>query len=201
MNRADFSNTSHAHRGSLQGEARRREVKPRWQLCRERGASADDILQMFMIRTPPVPVLKILRGLDIDVRALDHDPGWDGAVDGSAEPATIWYSRAVAPVRQRFTLAHELGHLLLHPLTRTFRDRTNEASVKAHVQERQADSFAAELLMPSWLLTRFVEVANAETKRLAALFQVSRAAMARRLITIYGPHATREHSATSPHTR
>jgi Zn-dependent peptidase ImmA (M78 family) len=64
-----------------------------------------------------------------------------------------------ARVRQRFTIAHELGHLLMHRYTSPhadnkfqvrFRDETSSAgSVR---EEVEANQFAAELLMPEHLI-------------------------------------------------
>ncbi|WP_168200633.1 ImmA/IrrE family metallo-endopeptidase [Allokutzneria sp. NRRL B-24872] len=42
-------------------------------------------------------------------------------------------------LRQRFSVAHELGHLVLHP----------DAAPGSRVHESEADAFAAELLMPA----------------------------------------------------
>ena len=54
--------------------------------------------------------------------------------------------------RPRFTIAHEIGHLLLHanrPLAR----RAQSETVPAYkCSEWQADQFAAEVLMPFWQL-------------------------------------------------
>jgi Zn-dependent peptidase ImmA (M78 family) len=53
---------------------------------------------------------------------------------------------------QRFTIAHELGHWYLHKGTLFFRERpmfdTAFAVTKKPLMEREADTFAAELLMP-----------------------------------------------------
>lgn len=74
-----------------------------------------------------VPVL----GLPYSVDALDAFCAWR---DGTPVVAVL----AGAPGdRLRFSVAHELGHLLLHPT----RPRQGDA-------EREADEFAAELLMP-----------------------------------------------------
>lgn len=72
-------------------------------------------------------------------------------------------------VRQRFTVAHELGHLLLHDYTTPhadsgfkvrFRDlRSSDGSVK---EEIEANQFAAELLMPSALVLKRVRAAGLE---------------------------------------
>ena len=60
-----------------------------------------------------------------------------------------------APVRQRFTIAHELGHLVLHHfkaphadgrLQVRFRDKKSAQGYDR--EEIQANQFAAELLMP-----------------------------------------------------
>lgn len=54
--------------------------------------------------------------------------------------------------RQRFTLAHEIGHWVLHPDGEHFRDsvihKLNHKDPRRPLEEREADAFAAELLMP-----------------------------------------------------
>ena len=64
-----------------------------------------------------------------------------------------------ARTRQNFTLAHELGHLLLHGYStphadRTFKLRYRKASdaTGSVLEEIEANQFAAELLMPEELL-------------------------------------------------
>ena len=65
-----------------------------------------------------------------------------------------------APVRQNFTTAHELGHLLIHDqeqlhVDRDFRIRLRDdvSSQGTDEAEREANLFAASLLMPK----RFLE--------------------------------------------
>jgi hypothetical protein len=56
---------------------------------------------------------------------------------------------------QRFTLAHEIGHLHLHPGKIYFRDRELSApGVHREYVEVEADAFAAEFLMPRVFLIR-----------------------------------------------
>lgn len=100
-----------------------------------------------------------------------------------------------AATRQRFTIAHELGHLLLHETramivdTHVYR-RDEVSSMGTKKEEREANAFAAELLMPR----DFVEVvfdtvlmeqpaitASQLVSRLAADFEVSEQAMGIRL--------------------
>lgn len=56
--------------------------------------------------------------------------------------------------RDRFTLAHELGHLLIHADVKPqFARRSSEGEVKTYMtSEWQADCFAGELLMPAGIL-------------------------------------------------
>lgn len=52
--------------------------------------------------------------------------------------------------RLRFTCAHELGHFILHgKLLTAFRDTTAEPQQGRDLHEREADHFAAALLMPA----------------------------------------------------
>src|SRR5689334_9596460 len=62
-------------------------------------------------------------------------------------------------VRQRFTMAHELAHLLLHGYTAAHADRGFKVRLRdSHsaegrvLEEIEANNFAAELLMPEPLL-------------------------------------------------
>jgi Zn-dependent peptidase ImmA (M78 family) len=61
-----------------------------------------------------------------------------------------------APVRQRFTIAHEIGHLIMHKGTPVFVDRlirVDRRDGTTSKQERDANAFAAELLMPRGFIT------------------------------------------------
>lgn len=104
--------------------------------------------------------------------------------DGSM---TIVYNRAHARTRQRFTIAHEIGHFIFH------RDRLNEGvsdtlafradpsylpnPAIGREQEWQANNFAANLLVPErWL--KAAQAANFRTVgELAPRFEVSPAVM------------------------
>ncbi len=59
---------------------------------------------------------------------------------------------------RRFTLAHELGHWILHPAVVLLRERPLNGSerddYKRPHEEVEADAFAAELLMPTKLLKK-----------------------------------------------
>jgi Zn-dependent peptidase ImmA (M78 family) len=95
----------------------------------------------------PISLYKIIRYLEAqhDLEVLRFPLG---AVDGLLVMVeglpTIGFNGDTAWVRRRFTIAHEVGHLLLgHTCSELDIDKDNEA---------EANQFAAELLMPLALL-------------------------------------------------
>jgi Zn-dependent peptidase ImmA (M78 family) len=92
----------------------------------------------------------------------------------------IGINRDDAPVRRRFTLAHELKHVLDHPfVSHAYLDRQGRPSEKR--AEAMCDYFAACLLMPRpWVKQAWVNGIQ-DQRMLAQLFGVSEAAMALRL--------------------
>ena len=109
----------------------------------------------------------------IDVRALveqfatikvQHLPGVDGVTVGlnrlGVRP-TIYLEPATPPRRQRFTLAHELGHILIPWHKGTIFDELNveeNADPTFYRMEQEANRFAVELLMPElWCRQRIGE--------------------------------------------
>lgn len=101
------------------------------------------------------------------------------------------------PHRRRFSLAHEIGHYLLHreqarvfvdaaPVF--FRDDTSSAGTKR--QEVEANAFAAELLIPAAALRERVEhqtvdlYDDAAVHRLARAFGVSAQALTIKLVRL-----------------
>ena len=94
-----------------------------------------------------------------------------GILQSSRTEATMWVNASDHPVRRRFTIAHELGHLLLHTIGIQFRDHAFGPS--SDWKENQANEFAASLLMPLWMLEPIVTGSRRTTKDLAELFEVS----------------------------
>ncbi|MBV8368568.1 MAG: ImmA/IrrE family metallo-endopeptidase [Candidatus Eremiobacteraeota bacterium] len=104
-------------------------------------------------------------------------------------------------VRQRFTIAHELGHFRLHvgrPLLLetsathfSLNERRTGGEVPSPYEEAQANRFAAELLMPrSTVEHLFKENFNRATNELLLLrllanaFEVSSSAIQYRLVNL-----------------
>ncbi|MHB1210605.1 MAG: ImmA/IrrE family metallo-endopeptidase [Acidimicrobiales bacterium] len=105
--------------------------------------------------------------------------------------ASIYVNADDAPVRKRFTIAHELAHLVLHFTAGDIEFIDNADSFRSAIdpnaewteerrREWEANVFAAALLMPEELVRRkWRDIGDAGG--LAEWFQVSRTAMSLRL--------------------
>lgn len=139
----------------------------------------------------PIPVYDIMRelGLKLGFEAMDDNiSGWiERTGDGYSVAVNVNHPN----VRQRFTAAHELGHYIYHRDllgdgvgdTRAYRaegsDRPNSSVLPIH--ERQANSFAANLLMPRKAITLLREQGITDAEKMAERFEVSKQAMCIRL--------------------
>lgn len=107
---------------------------------------------------PPIPVESIAFALGVD-RIHRLPLVEDGRLELHAGRATIYLRDDVPVARQRFTLAHELGHLVLAGPERELVARRMEG-VRFSSEERFCDQFAAALLMPSkWIHSEFAGAA------------------------------------------
>jgi len=118
-------------------------------------SAAEQLLARLNVREVPTPIEEIARALDILIsRAPSAE--FSGLLIRKNGRALIGVNSSEAPVRQRFTIAHEIAHFILHPQKDAFvdfRKETNEGEVKPP-RERHADMFAAALLMPRKSLLR-----------------------------------------------
>ncbi|MFJ7231485.1 ImmA/IrrE family metallo-endopeptidase [Streptomyces tendae] len=103
---------------------------------------------------------------DLGSGRLDAVSQWDGT-----QPPLILANHHAPADRYRFSLAHELGHLVLH-----------QSPGDSAIQERQADEFAAEFLMPARdIRSAFTPRVDLELlARLKREWKVSMAALLRR---------------------
>ena len=73
---------------------------------------------------------------------------------------TVIVNMDSARTRQKFTLAHELGHIIIPWHLGTFIDKVDENNVNSNMEywvlEREANRFASELLMPfDWIYSLY----------------------------------------------
>ncbi|WP_237673676.1 ImmA/IrrE family metallo-endopeptidase [Vreelandella profundi] len=92
------------------------------------------------------------------------------------------YNKSEVNSRQRFTQAHELGHVVLgHVRNGSSPKRDNNFAVRTNDKEEiEANQFAAELLMPEEYVRTAVK-REFNINKLASLFDVSTTAMHYRL--------------------
>lgn len=118
-----------------------------------------ELLATHDITAAPVPVERIAKaqGARIFHQSLEDDIS--GFLYRDEVQAVIGINTHHAPVRQNFTTAHELGHLLLHDqeqlhIDHSFRVRLRDdvSSQGTDEAEREANLFAATLLMPKEFL-------------------------------------------------
>lgn len=146
-----------------------------------------DLVRQVLPSTPLGKGVRIIREPMAVISA-----GFEGALLRNPEDPTDWgvfYNAAARPERQRFTIAHELGHFVLH------RDGTSsfqcdKESVHTGVDtlariEREADDFAGNLLIPGDVLRAQIASRPIDFHRLSDLahrFAVSLEAMCIRFI-------------------
>jgi Zn-dependent peptidase ImmA (M78 family) len=161
-------------------------------------AQAQQLLLQFGIDEPPIPVERIVRHLGLKLEATEFGDDVSGILVVEAGRGIIGVNSSHSRVRQRFSIAHELGHFVLHSANaRLFIDkkyfaafRDSRSSTGENKREREANAFAAALLMPTDLVTRIVDhhqfdlADDAYVETLANLFQVSKQAMTIRMVNL-----------------
>ncbi|GHU12133.1 hypothetical protein AGMMS50225_19330 [Betaproteobacteria bacterium] len=107
-----------------------------------------------------------------------NDDAFEGMLARDPADHEVWaiaYNGMVTPERQRFTIAHELGHFILHRGERQRFDCDKE-SVHTGIEglrqiEREADDFASNLLMPGDLLRDWTSNQHVDLHVLSAIAQ------------------------------
>lgn len=164
---------------------------------------AGAILREAGVSGPPVDVEFLAARLGARVLAEESTSDVSGALYRLDSGPVIGVNAAHGKPRRRFTIAHELGHLVLHEDT-VFVDRSYAAppvrSRPSYLRDRrssqavdpveiEANKFAASLLMPAGFIReglagRIVPVGEVDLGELAELFGVSRQAMGFRLVNL-----------------
>jgi Zn-dependent peptidase ImmA (M78 family)/DNA-binding XRE family transcriptional regulator len=146
--------------------------------------AANELIEKAELRTPPVDVLGLAARCGVRVvsqRFPDHISGLLIVLD---DGPVVGVNSSHPPVRQRFTIGHELGHHLLKHSERFYVDVTESAAPgHDYLSERAANEFAAELLMPRRMLAPAFE-RDSRPEGLASLFKVSQVAMGYRLVDL-----------------
>lgn len=147
------------------------------------------LIEHGMLSIPVDPVI-IANRLGIRVsNAVFSDASISGMIAQRGDKKSLLVNDNDSVERNRFTIAHELGHCLLHldgegefvdSSTDLFRSTSTVSEGKKHFQEVEANEFAAALLMDAQLV-REVWAGCRDLKRIAEIFAVSESAMGIRL--------------------
>ncbi len=91
--------------------------------------------------------------------------------------------------RQKFTLAHEFGHIALKHLKSTKQDRLNKIQTNGEIKgklvyEKQANIFAASFLMPKEDFIKLAKKMDYNIARIASHLGLSKSAVRTRMLTI-----------------
>jgi Zn-dependent peptidase ImmA (M78 family) len=173
-----------------------------WQETARQSARA--ILIDYGVEAAPIPVERIIKKKGIRLQFSPFDEALSGMAVIKDNIAVIGVNALHHPNRQRFTMAHELGHHVMHREhligtvhvdkgftvfiggQRTMlRDELSAAGTD--MMEVQANAFASELLMPSFLIEKLMDFSSFgledvdQLNALAKRFKVSPQAMQFRL--------------------
>lgn len=157
------------------------EINPLEVIRRHEQAACDQLL--------PINIESIIADLGI---LLDKKADLDSEVSGQIESLPdggykISVNKAENYFRRRFTMAHELGHYLLHKAligkgigdSKAYRSTPCGEFYNKNIgqqQETEANQFAANLLMPWSLIDRLRTAGHREPEELAKKLQVSKIA-------------------------
>ena len=146
---------------------------------------------------PPVRVVSLARALGAEVYRTGE---WPDEVSGmickdpqrgGSRDFVIYVNGLHATVRRRFTIAHEIAHIVLHA------DLVGDGittdglyrSGFSNLVETRANKLAADILMPVHLVDAEIGKGARTVEKLAMIFRVSNSAMSIRLGIPFGPWA------------
>lgn len=142
---------------------------------------ATRLLKLTETAGPPVPVEAIATSLPrIIVRRAPDLPS-SGRAQWNGDAWVLLVDEGEAKVRQRYSLAHELAHVIWHPVADSSLPATARTAAEARI-ESACEYFAACLLMPRlWMKRAYFDNGLQDVPTLARLFSVSWLAMRVRL--------------------
>jgi len=130
----------------------------------------------------PLSLTKLAARWDIPVQEVQfRDPRISGIISRNNGGAVILVNERDTTVRKRFTIAHELGHYVLHwsrstdgpPDDRVDTERILFGASLLSKEDREANRFASALLIPAPILSKMLEHGGNRMTDLLGAFGVS----------------------------
>ena len=125
---------------------------------------AKKLLTDHLVHVAPTPLDDIVKNNHIEIteREFPENSTIDALLIKKGGNATIVVNKSHSSNRKRFSIAHELGHCLMHTQDELYVDKDvlertfifTRSTEKRDDEEKEANLFAAELLMPSALIKK-----------------------------------------------
>ena len=146
------------------------------------------LLQKFGLEKPPVNPMDIAQYLGVKISFVEFEKKLNN-ISGfyDFEEDTIFVNKDEYPLRKTFTIAHELGHRILH--VEWAKSSEYKVLMRGDVRtddpkEAEANTFAANLLVPRFMLNKYWE--DFSSTQLSELFVVSVPVIRNRISFEYG---------------
>lgn len=122
----------------------------------------------------PLDIERLARSFGIQVKIVPMDDEVSGHLSLNDGVWEIAVNALHHPKRQRFTLAHELGHYVLHRWQcQRFEDKKLFRNNESNPMEAQANAYAADLLMPEDEFKDYIRNVSKNIDSIADHFKVS----------------------------
>lgn len=140
-------------------------------------------------KAAPVDIVALANDFGIRVWEMQLPPNVSGKIfrdisHGGLSGFSIGVNSAEHAVRKRFTIAHEIAHFLLHRNHLEQGDVVDDAMYRSGLtstEETQANSLAAQILMPMPLIQALIRSGSSSPEKLAEKLEVSVTAIKIRL--------------------
>jgi len=151
-------------------------------------AASRKLLEETGFTKPAIPVDKVAEALGIAVRPWAFIDDVSAVLVRSSRFTAIAVNENHPETRKRFSIAHEIGHAVLghaESLYIEFASSFQDPSPQRLEHEREANWFAADLLMPAESLREDYKRFKGDVARLAEYYEVSQQAMWVRLQALH----------------
>lgn len=161
---------------------------------------AESLLKNYQTKEVPTPLDELAEELGIKIVYQEFEDNISGFLYREDTNNIIGVNKKHSKTRQRFTIAHEIGHFILHRgnlvhVNKGYRVnfRNDNSSKAIDFEEIEANTFAAALLMPEKEVKKIIKRKlndgidledSDELKKIAEHFNVSLQAMIIRLIRL-----------------
>lgn len=154
----------------------------------------EKILKKNKITSPPIDLMKILKAENIeyyeeDLSSItDLESNTEALFLSDGDEKKIVLNTAIGERytgRNRFTLAHEIGHSFLHAQDGNLYIAARRSGTVLDAREEEANKFAVHLLMPDSMVEEVIfQKKGLTVSNLAQMFDVSEKAMNRKLMEL-----------------